>query len=182
MSVQVITKTANEVEKFLGQSPQQLFIGGEWVGSSEGKTFQTVDPGTGAVLAEVHEASIADVDAALRAASEAFRSAPWARLGPNERAVYLHRLADLVESRQDVLAEIESLDVGKPLPQANWDIQNFSQTMRYYADLSVQARYREWIAVSRHEARTVHQPRGVCGFIFPWNFPFCSWVGASPLL
>lgn len=91
---------------------------------------------------------------------------------PNERGVFLHRLADLVEKHAATLAEIESLDVGKPQVQAQWDVANFSATMRYYADLAVAVRYREQIAVSKHEARLVRYPYGVCGFILPWNFPF----------
>ena len=77
-----------------------------------------------------------------------------------------------MERDKQVLAEIESLDVGKPLPQALWDIGNFSQTLRYYADLAIHVRYREPIAVSRHEARIVRHAYGVCAFILPWNFPF----------
>jgi len=88
-----------------------------------------------------------------------------------------------VEARKSVIAEIESLDVGKPLAQAAWDVQNFSQTIRYYADLSVHAQYRNPIAVPHHEARVVRQPLGVCAFIFPWNFPFLlvAW-GIAPAL
>ena len=172
-----------EVQEFLDQSPLGCFIGGKWRAAASGKTFATVDPGSGEVLAKVYEADAREVDAAIGAASQAFRKEGWAQLPPGERAAYLHRLADLVEARATVIAEIESLDVGKPLAQAQGDVQNFSQTVRYYADLSVHASYREQIAVPRHEARTVHQPRGVCGFIFPWNFPFLlvGW-GIAPAL
>jgi len=169
--------------KFLTQSPLKHFIGGKWVASQSGKTFQTVNPGNGETLAEVCAGDKAEVAAAVAAADKAFQRSGWQQMPPNERAVHLHRLADLVEANKDILAEIESLDVGKPMSQALSDIQNFSQTMRYYADLSVQVRYREPIAVSKHEARTVRLPRGVCGFIFPWNFPFLlvGW-GISPAL
>lgn len=102
---------------------------------------------------------------------------------PNERVVFLHRLADLVEARKDVIAQIESLDVGKTIPQASWDVTNFAQTMRYYADLSQHVRLRDPLAVPHHEASTVRKPYGVCAFIFPWNFPFllAGW-GISPAL
>ena len=90
----------------------------------------------------------------------------------NERAVYLHRLADLVDARRDVLAQLESLDVGKPLPQArDGDVPNVSQTLRWYADLSVHTRLSEPIAVSGFEARQTRVPYGVSAFILPWNFP-----------
>lgn len=183
MKTKTVSTVEQEIRGFLGHSPIEFFVGGKWTAGQAGKTFQTLDPGNGEVLASVHEASESDVNTAVEAAAEAFRRAPWAGLAPNERAVHLHRLADLVESRAEVLAEIESLDVGKPLPQASWDIQNFSQTMRYYADLSVHIRRREPIAVAKHEARTVHLPRGVCAFIFPWNFPLLlvGW-GIAPAL
>ena len=83
-----------------------------------------------------------------------------------------------------MLAEIESLDVGKPFAQAaGFDVPFASQTLRYYADLSVHTRRREPIAVSHHEVYTLRVPYGVCAFIVPWNFPFTllSW-GVSPAL
>jgi aldehyde dehydrogenase (NAD+) len=104
-------------------------------------------------------------------------------MAPNERGVYLHRLADLVDRNAETLAEIESLDVGKPLGQARGDIANFSATMRYYTELAMHVRYREPIPVSQYEARTVRLPYGVCAFVLPWNFPFLlvGW-GISPAL
>ena len=172
-----------KVTQFLAQLPVKFFVGGAWLSSSDSRTFRTYDPGKGEVLAEIYEATPQDVDKAVEAAAAAFRRPGWANLAPNDRAGYLHRLADLVEAHRAILAELESLDVGKPLAQADWDVNNFCQTMRYYADLSVHARYRNSIAVSHHEARTVHKPRGVCAFIFPWNFPFLliGW-GIAPAL
>lgn len=113
-----------------------------------------------------------DIDDAVEAARRAFCHAGWVQMTPNERGVYLHRLADLVEKHAATLAEIESLDVGKPLAQSQGDFANFPATMRYYADLAVAARYREPIAFSKHEARLVRNPCGVCGIILPGNLPF----------
>lgn len=163
---------SSPVRTFLSGSPLGLFIGGHWVPSKRKQTFDTVDPGSGSVLAQVYNGEAEDVDAAVEAARKAFRHSGWASMAANERGVYLHRLADLVEQHKDTLAEIEALDVGKPLPQAQFDIANFSQTMRYYTDLAVHVRYREAIAVSKHEARIARFPYGVCAFILPWNFPF----------
>jgi acyl-CoA reductase-like NAD-dependent aldehyde dehydrogenase len=108
----------------------QPFIGGNWIPSGDKRTFETVDPGSGDVLAELYEANADDVDAAVLAARKAFRESGWAQMSPDQRGVYLHRLADLVEDHRATLAELESLDVGKPLPQAAFDIANFSQTMK----------------------------------------------------
>ena len=95
----------------------------------------------------------------------------------------LHRLADAVEQRKPIIAQIESLDCGKIYWQAEGDVQNFVDTLRYFIQIAVQAEPRSTIAVARHEAWSVRQPWGPCGFIFPWNFPFllAGW-GISPAL
>ncbi|HZM04654.1 MAG TPA: aldehyde dehydrogenase family protein, partial [Candidatus Saccharimonadales bacterium] len=173
-----------EVTQFLSAQPLKMFVGGKWVAAQSGKTFETRDPGEGKVLATVAAGDSAEVDAAVAAAQEAFRKSGWATMPANDRAVILHRLADLITKRQDILVEIESLDVGKPRGQAAaFDIPHSAQTFRYYADLAVQTRRREPIAVSGFDAFTLRVPYGVCGFIFPWNFPFLlvGW-GVAPAL
>lgn len=161
-----------EVESFLSHSPVRMFIAGRWVEAAEGDTFETLDPGDGTPLARVAEAGAVDVDRAVRAAREAFGRNDWSRLPVKERAVLIHRLADLVDKNLGVLAQLESLDVGKPLAAAaNGDIPNVAQTLRWYADLAVHTRVREPIPVSGHEAYQVRSPYGVAAFIFPWNFP-----------
>ena len=168
-----MTSLKPEVTKFLSTQPLKMFIGGRWVESRSGKTFETLDPGEGKVLAQVTAGEAADVDAAVAAAQQAFCKSGWATMPVNDRAVILHRLADLIDKNKDILAQIESLDVGKPRGQAAaFDVPHAAQTFRYYADLSVHTRRREPIAVPGFEAHTVRVPYGVCGFIFPWNFPF----------
>lgn len=172
------------LSKFLSQPSLKMFIGGRWVDAAGGGTFETRDPGDNKVLARVAAGDANDVDQAVQAAHQAFRKSGWATLPANERAVFLHRLADLVDKNREILAQLESLDVGKPLAAAMaGDIPNVSATLRYFADLSVHARRREPIAVSGFEARSVRLPYGVCGFIFPWNFPLLlvGW-GIAPAL
>ena len=179
-----MTSLNSEVTKFLSPQPLKMFIGGRWVESKSGKTFETLDPGQGNVLAKVSAGDAADVDAAVAAAQEAFRKSGWATMPANDRSVILHRLADLIDKHQEIIAQIESLDVGKPRGQAaGFDVPNAAQTFRYYADLAVHTRRREPIAVSGFDARTMRVPYGVCGFIFPWNFPFLlvAW-GIAPAL
>src|SRR5882757_5475800 len=179
-----MSSTNPNVSKFLSSQPFKLFIGGKWVEAKSGKTFETLDPGEGKVLAKVSAGDVADVDAAVAAAQEAFRKSGWATMPVNDRAVILHRLADLIVKHQEILAQIESLDVGKPRGQAAaFDVPHAAQTFRYYADLAVHTRRREPIAVSGFDAHTVRVPYGVCGFIFPWNFPFLlvGW-GVAPAL
>jgi len=160
------------VEEFLSGAPLRMFIGGEWVEATEGKTFQTVDPGDGSVLATVAEGKAADVERAVDAAAEAFRKAEWTAMPAKDRAAVLHRLADLVDENLAVLAQLEALDVGKPLPQAEgFDVPNVAQTLRWYADLAAETRLAEPIDAPTCQARTIRLPYGVAAFIFPWNFP-----------
>lgn len=172
-----------QVEEFLSQGPLAGMIGGQPVKSSTGETFTTVNPGSGEPLAEVFALQSDDVDRAVKAAVAAFVQSDWSRLSPNERAVLLHRLADAVEKRKPIIAQIESLDCGKILAQAEGDVQNFVDTMRYFVDMALHTQLRSPLAVARHEAWTVRQPWGPCGFIFPWNFPFllAGW-GIAPAL
>ncbi len=173
-----------EVQAFLAAQPRRLFIGGKWEKAASGKTLEVRDPGNGRVIAHLAAGDAADVDRAVRAAREAFRKSGWATMPANDRAVVLHRLADLIDKHREVLAQLESLDVGKPVAQAlTFDIPNVAQTLRYYADLSVQTRRAEPIAVSGFDARSLRVPYGVCAFIIPWNFPLLlvGW-GVSPAL
>lgn len=160
------------VTDFLSQSPLKAFIGGEWVPAADGTTFTTRDPGTGQPLAEVAAMGAKDVDRAVQAATKAFRTSGWAEMTPNERGVLLHRLADEVEKHKPVLARIEASDAGKILAQAEGDVQNFVDTLRYFIEISLHVQRRTPLAVKGHEATTVRLPWGPCGFIVPWNFPF----------
>src|SRR5204862_6130061 len=93
----------------------QLFIGGQWVPSQSGKTFETVNPATEEVIASVAEGDAADVDLAAKAARKAFESGPWSTMDARDRGRLLSKLADLMESNLDELAALESLDNGKPI-------------------------------------------------------------------
>ena len=107
-----------EVESFLA-SEQNLYIDGEWVPAQSGKTFPTLDPSAGSLLANVAEADRADVDRAVKAARKAFDEGPWRnKLTAAERSKLIWRLADLIEQRAEVLAQLDSLDNGKPFTTA----------------------------------------------------------------
>ena len=179
-----MTTLRDEVSAFLSQQPIKMYIDGEWVEAISGGTFEVRDPGYGKVIATVAAGEGRDIDRAVETARWAHRHGTWSRLAANDRAVHLHRLADLVDRNREVLAQLEALDVGKPYTHAlAGDIPNVSTTLRYYADLSVLTRKREPIAVSGYEARSVRTPYGVCAFIFPWNFPLLlvGW-GIAPAL
>jgi acyl-CoA reductase-like NAD-dependent aldehyde dehydrogenase len=178
----VHTQPVSSAKTLLNDLPF-LFIGGEWRPSQDGGAFPTLDPGSGETLTMIPIAGDRDIDAAVKAAKECFQRSPWARMLPNERGVYLHRLADFILRDLDQLSEIESLDVGKPVAQAKWDVEFCAATIRYYSDLAVHTAQREPIATAGHEVFTFRAPRGVCAFIFPWNFPFLllGW-GIAPAL
>ena len=180
------SKTADllpEVKAFLAGGPLPGVIGGQKAAASNGEVFVTRDPGTGEALAEVCALQSEDVDRAVRAAQEAFAKSGWAQLSPNDRGVLLHRLADAVEQRKKILAQIEALDCGKVYAQAEADVQNFVDTTRYFTNMALHIQHRSPLAVARHEAWTVRAPWGACGFIFPWNFPIllAGW-GIAPAL
>jgi acyl-CoA reductase-like NAD-dependent aldehyde dehydrogenase len=169
---QLPTDVLPEVAAFLAESPLPAVIGGQNVMAKGGEVFCTRDPGTGQPLAEVAAMQPDDVDRAVKAAQRAFDTSGWPQLSPNERGVLLHRLADAIERRKPIIAQIEALDCGKILAQAAGDVQNCVDTLRYYANLAIYVQRRSPLAIAGHEAETVRLPWGPCGFIFPWNFPF----------
>ena len=119
---------------FLRHSPTRLLIGGMWVAPKSGKTFETINPANEEVLALVAEGGKADVDEAVKAARKAFEDGKWASMGPHQRTRYLLKLADVIEQHADELAELESLDNGKPLSQARTiDIAGAAGVLRYFA-------------------------------------------------
>ena len=175
------TELLPEVRKFLDKKIHGALIGGVEVMASDGGTFDTHDPGSGENLATVANLTAEDVEHAVSAAQEAFDESDWAKMPVNERSVFLHRLADEVEKRKAIIAQIESLDCGKIYEQAVADVENFIETHRYFAELAQNLELRTVIAVKGHEAAVVRHPWGPCGFIIPWNFPFllCGW-GIAP--
>jgi acyl-CoA reductase-like NAD-dependent aldehyde dehydrogenase len=160
-----------EVSRFLDSALLRGVVGGRDVAAADGATFETLDPGTGERLATVTAMNAADIDRAVGAAHEAFARSGWATMPVNERAVWLHRLADEVEKRKAIIGQIEALDAGKVEQQAQGDVQTFVDTMRYFNNLSLNVQRRSAVPASGYEAWTTRQPWGACGFIVPWNFP-----------
>ncbi len=145
-------------------------------------TEQVVNPSDGSILTEVAMGGTEDIHRAVTAGEKAFP--PWSALEPADRAQVLHRFADALEKHSTELAQLESLDVGKPITAAEgFDIPFGIDCLRYFADLSVRAQYSVPLDLKGFDARTWRVPYGVCGFIFPWNFPFTllCW-GIAPAL
>jgi len=151
----------------------RILINNKWVDSVSGKTFETINPATGDVLAQVAEADAADVDLAVKAARKAFHAkSVWRRMSGAERARLLNRLADLIEQHADELATLESLDNGKPAHVARTaDLPLVIGCYRYYAGWADKIQGKTIPISGDYFSYTRHEPVGVVGQIIPWNFP-----------
>ena len=150
----------------------QLFINGQWVPARSGRTFATVNPATEEVIAQVAEADAADVEAAVRAARDAFDHGPWPRMDARERGRLMLRLCELIEAEIDELAALESLDNGKPVKDARTiDIPLAVDAIRYYAGWADKIHGQTIPINGNYFCYTRREPVGVAGQIIPWNFP-----------
>lgn len=154
------------------QGPKQLFINGEWKNSVEGRTFETINPATEEILAEVYEAGPYDVDLAVEAAAEAFENGEWTKISSYERSKLMNKLADLMERDMEILAQLDTLDNGKSINEMlSADLPNAIENLRYFAGWT-NKNYGETIPVSGEFLNyTRHEAVGVVGQIIPWNFP-----------
>jgi len=152
-------------------------IDNEEVESLDGKRFDTINPWTREKWAEVAEASAADADRAIASARKAFDEGPWPRMGRNERARLIHRLADLMEEHADELARLDSTDMGKPFVQAKHDVARSVWNFRFFADHQRDHVGEVMPMDSGHHTYTEYGPAGVVAAISPWNFPLmmASW-------
>ncbi|KAK1433806.1 hypothetical protein QVD17_10723 [Tagetes erecta] len=150
----------------------QLLIDGKFVDAASGKTFPTLDPRTGDVIANVAEGDVEDINRAVSAARKAFDEGPWTRMTAYERSRVLLRFADLVEKHNDELAALETWNNGKLYQQAaNLDVPTLARLFRYYAGWTDKIHGLTVPADGPYHAQTLHEPIGVVGQIIPWNFP-----------
>jgi len=165
----------------------KLFINGEWVAPARGGSFDTLDPATETAIAQVAASTQEDVDRAVQAARVAFDHGGWPELSGQARASYLRRIASLIRDKQQMLAELEVRDNGKPLPEALWDIGDTAYCFDFYADLAekLDEEREQGVALSDDRFSSVarKEPVGVCGAIIPWNFPMlmAAWKVAPAL-
>ncbi|GJQ27538.1 MAG: aldehyde dehydrogenase [Phycisphaerae bacterium] len=154
----------------------QCLIDGQWVPAASGKTFETINPATGDVLAQVAEGDKADVDKAVKAARRAFEEGPWRKMSASERGRLMYKLADLIEKNKETLAKLETLDNGKPIRDSlNADVPLTVACYRYYAGWADKNHGKTIpinnVGPNQFFCYTRHEPVGVCGQIIPWNFP-----------
>ncbi|MBB5642256.1 5-carboxymethyl-2-hydroxymuconate semialdehyde dehydrogenase [Cryobacterium roopkundense] len=161
----------------------QHFIGGRFVDSVGGETFDVLDPVSNQTYATAAAGQQADIDLAVAAATDAFLTGPWPRLKPRERSRILNRIADAVEAQDARLAELETFDTGLPITQALGQAQRAAENFRFFADLIV-AQADDTYKVPGSQINYVNRkPVGVAGLITPWNTPFMleSWKLAPAL-
>src|SRR4051794_32293514 len=164
---------SDAARSFLQNAHHDLVIGGERPGAADGRTFETLDPATGEPIAVVAHAGAEDVDRAVRAARAAVEDGPWASMAAADRGALIERLAQLVEEHADELAELESLDNGKPITYAKVvDVGSAAGHLHYFAGWPTKIEG-EVIPVRAPDTLcyTRKEPVGVCGQIVPWNFP-----------
>ncbi|CAN5901283.1 aldehyde dehydrogenase family protein [soil metagenome] len=150
----------------------KLLIDGQWRDSTSGKTFDTINPATEEVIAQVAEADANDIDLAVKAARRAFDSGPWRKMDARDRGRLLNKLADLIEQNIDELAELETLDNGKPISEARHaDLPLVVDCYRYYAGWADKIHGDTIPIRGNHFCYTKREPVGVAGQIIPWNFP-----------
>jgi phenylacetaldehyde dehydrogenase len=166
-------------KQFLQTAERRMLIGGTWVDAQRGERLETVNPATGKVLASIPSGDARDVDLALRAARDALHSAAWRDLTGAQRARLLWRMADLMEAHLDELAELESLDQGKPLWVGKYaEIPGGIEQFRYFAGeatkiegTTIPTSITYQPAGKKIFAYTAKEPIGVVGAIVPWNSP-----------
>ena len=161
----------------------QHYINGAFVDSVDGDTFDVLDPVTNETYLTAAAGDTADIDLAVAAARHAFTDGPWPRMLPRERSRILNRVADIVESRDARLAELESFDSGLPITQALGQARRAAENFRFFADLIVAQTDDAFKVPGRQLNYVNRKPIGVAGLITPWNTPFMleSWKLAPAL-
>lgn len=159
-------------------TPQTLYIDGQWVGATDGGTRTVTCPADGTVVAEVSEATSADTEKAIAAARRASDAGEWSATSAAYRGDLLLKVADAMAERRDEFARAEALDTGKRLVEAEGDMDDIMNCFRFFGKIADQHPGRLVDAGDPSViSRVVYEPVGVCGMITPWNFPLlqASW-------
>jgi phenylacetaldehyde dehydrogenase len=160
------------------QKPKHNLIGGKWPPAASGKLFDVFNPADASVIARVPDSDKQDIHRAVAAARRVFDSGPWRRLTPSERGKLVWRIGDLILQNADELAELESLDNGKPRAVARVaDIPLAADLFQYMAGWATKIEGNTipisvpYAPGAQFHAFTMREPVGVVGQIIPWNFP-----------
>lgn len=177
MSTTTPSSVPESLQSFLS-APKKLLIDGHWVDSCSGKTFDVYDPATDQVIAQVAEGESADVDLAVSAAREAFDKGPWPKMTASDRSRLIWKIGELIEEHAVELAQLETLDNGKPFSIAKAaDVALAADMFRYMAGWATKIEGNTiplnvpYAPDREFHAFTLKEPIGVVGQIIPWNFP-----------
>jgi betaine-aldehyde dehydrogenase len=159
----------------------QLFIDGQFVDGAKERTLY--NPATGQALTKVAEAGKEHVEKAIKAARKAFDEGPWPRMAAADRAAFLFKVADKIDENAEELAELETLNGGKPLRESKYDVADAAACFRYYAGLVTKPSGQTMDVPAPSVTMVVREPIGVCGQIIPWNYPLlmAAWKLAPAL-
>src|SRR5229473_3091451 len=161
----------------------QLYINGEWVDSKSNKTFPVYDPASEEVIAQAPDANADDVNRAVAAAKAAFEDGPWATTTAQERGRVLFRLAEKIRQNLPMLAELEARNTGKPIVEAEYDINDVATCFEYYGGLATKILGYVNPVPDNAVSLSLKEPMGVAGQIIPWNYPLlmAAWKLAPAL-
>ncbi|KAF6259119.1 aldehyde dehydrogenase domain-containing protein [Scenedesmus sp. NREL 46B-D3] len=166
---------------------RELFINGCWVAPVKGKYLDVVCPATEAVVGRIPAGTREDIGAAVAAAVAAHKKGAWAKATGTQRAVVLRAIAHKVRDNKTALANYETQDMGKPIDEAEWDMDDVAGCFDYYADLAEKLDARQYSAIDvgmeEFSVKVRREPLGVVGLITPWNYPLlmATWKVAPAL-
>lgn len=148
----------------------KMLIDGDWVGASDGKTFDSINPATSQVWSRVPEATAEDVNRAVEAAHWAFTEGPWAKMVPSERGRCLRKLADLLAEKSEELGRTESIDSGKMFKETRWQAKYIAEYFHFYAGCADKVSG-ETLPIDKPDmfVFTKREPLGVVAAVVPWN-------------
>lgn len=166
-------------QSFLSSAAKKMLINGEWVDAASGERLDSKDPATGAVIGTIPKGAATDVDAAVKAARDSFESGVWRDMTPDDRSQILWKIGELMEANIDELAELETLDQGKPLFVGRWaEIPGAAQQFRYFSGMTNKIQGETITPSINYQpegkkmfAYTQKEAIGVVGAITPWNSP-----------
>ncbi len=161
-----------------------MLIDGAWVQASDGATFDSTDPSTGKVWAQIPEATAADVDRAVRAAEHAMREGPWSEMTPTARGKTLRKLSDLMAEHSEALGRVETRDTGKMFKETRWQSTYIAEYYHFFAGAADKIAG-ETLPIDKPDmfVFTDREPLGVVAAVIPWNSQmFLSAVKIAPAL
>ncbi|HXH27912.1 MAG TPA: aldehyde dehydrogenase family protein [Candidatus Polarisedimenticolia bacterium] len=147
------------------------YIDGAFVDAASGKTYDVVNPATREVIARVPQSDAEDIDRAVKAARRAFDVDGWPETSPRDRGRILFRIAEYIRAHERRFAEIETLNNGKPLPEAEGDVSDAAYCFEYYGGLATKVHGEVLASPGEAMIFTLREPVGVAGLIVPWNYP-----------